>query len=387
MPDYQIHGHCDEKFAAVRDAFEKNFEDGLELGASYAVSVEGEMLVDLWGGFASVDRTRIWEKDTIVQVSSSSKIPVTLCGFLLIDRGLLDLDKPVAIYWPEFAQNGKENLLVRHIFSHSSGLPGLDGLPDHEVVRNWDEVIKRLAAQKPWSEPGAKSAYHALTYGHLIGELVLRLTGKPISQFFRDEIAEPLSIDFHLGLPATEFSRPAEVEDDMDRPPLPENEEQLAALKKSTFYRVLGYNRENSSLFKNPGPWAHNLPAVNGAGNARSMAQIGSLLARGGLGGGKRFFSEETGKLPYQEQSYRFDSVMFDNVRWGLGFGLASKETPYPWPNTFHWGGSGGSGVVMVPEKGTSWAYTPNKFSSQGAGDDERADKIAAEVIKCLQRI
>lgn len=382
MSKFEIHGTCNEKFALVREAFARNFHDNLELGASYAVSVDGEMVVDLWGGFSDVARAKAWTKDTIVQVSSSSKIPVTLCGLLLIDRDLLDLDKPVAAYWPEFAQNGKENILVRHVFSHSSGLPGIDGLPDFEIWTDWDECIRRLEAQKPWSAPGAKTAYHALTYGHLIGELVLRIIGKPISEFFRDEIGDPLDIDFHLGLQEADFSRPAEVEVEIVRPPLPETEEGLAALKASTYYKVLGYMDQKWG-FKEP--WKLNLPAGNGAGNARSMAQIGSLFARGGLAGGKRYFSEETGRLPYQEQSYRFDSVMFDQVRWGLGFGLASKEIPLPFPNAFHWGGSGGSAVVMVPEHGASWAYAPNKFSSQGAGDDERATRMAREVIKCLQ--
>jgi len=386
MSRIDIQGTCDERFASVRDEFVNNFEDGLELGASYAVSVEGEMVVDLWGGYASIDHQRIWEKDTIVQVSSSSKIPVTLCGLLLVDRGLIDLDEPVATYWPGFEQNGKENVLVRHFFSHSSGLPGLDGCPGFEVLHDWDEVIKRLTAQKPWFEPGSKSAYQSFTYGHLIGELVIQTTGKPISQFFSDEIAGPLDIDFQLGLPPSEFSRPAEIENEIEHPPRPETEEEIQALKKSTYYRVIGYLFDDDVHRKGPGPWAYNMPAANGAGNARSLAQIGSLLAMGGVAQGRRYFSEETGRLPYQEQSYRFDSVMYAPVRWGLGFGLASKEIPLPFPNAFHWGGSGGSAAVMVPEHGACWAYTPNRFSTIGAGDDERAARVAREVIRCLQR-
>lgn len=387
MPEFEINGHCDEKFTSVRDAFEKNFNDGLELGASCAVYVEGEMVVDLWGGFSDMARTRPWEKDTIVQVSSSSKIPVALCGLMAIDRGLIDLDAPVATYWPEFAQNGKENLLVRHIFSHSSGLPGIDGLPGFDVLDDWDEVIARLAAQRPWSEPGTKSAYHAMTFGHLIGELVRKTTGKPISQFFRDEVGDPLEIDFHLGLPEAQWSRPAEIEEDFSYPTEAPTEADEAAFKKSTYYRVLGYMSAELEAPMGRKPWRFNMPAGNGVGNARSLAQIGSLLARGGLAGGKRFFNEETGRLPYEEQSYRFDSVMYAPVRWGLGFGLTSKEIPYPWPNTFHWGGAGGSSVVMVPEHGASWAYAPNKFSSGGAGDDPRAERIAAEVVRGLQGI
>lgn len=221
----------------------------------------------------------------------------------------------------------------------------------------------------------------------MIGELVLRITGKTVSQFFRDEVGDPLDIDFHLGLPESEYSRPAEVEQNYTPPSgaVNETEAQAQKRKQSTYYRVMGYIAERQEPFSGPGPWAMNAPSMNGAGNARSLAQIGSLLARGGLAGGKRFFCEETGRLPYQEQSYRFDSVMYAPVRWGLGFGLASEEIPLPFPNAFHWGGMGGSGVVMVPEHGASWAYAPNKFSSQGAGGDERSDKIQEVVITCLQ--
>jgi CubicO group peptidase (beta-lactamase class C family) len=387
MSTLEILGHCDEKFAPVRSAFEKNFTDGLELGASYAVSVEGEMVVDLWGGSASVDKTKPWLEDTIAPVASSSKIPVSLCGLLLVDRGLIDLDEPVATYWPGFAQNGKESLLVRHIFSHSSGLPGLDNTPDLKVLADWDEVVRRLTVQKPWSEPGTKSAYHSFTFGHLLGELVRLTTGKQIAEFFTDEIARPLGIDFHFGLANSPSSRVAEIEQNFEFPTsaLTMSQEQQLAYRRSTYYRVMGYLAEDRVSMAVSGPWASNAPAGNGIGNARSLAQIGSVLARGGLGADKRFFSQETGRLPYEEQSYRFDSVMYDNVRWGLGFAITSKEIPLPFPNAFHWGGAGGSGAVMVPEHGASWAYVPNRFSSQGGGGDKRADNIANEVIKCLQ--
>jgi len=374
-----IHGHCEESFLPVREVFARNFEEGLELGASYAVSVEGEMVVDLWGGFASVDRLKPWDKDTIVQVSSTSKVIVSLCGLLLIDRGLIALDEPVATYWPEFAQNGKEKLPVRYLFCHASGLAGLDGMPGIDIWSDWNEVVTRLAAQKPWWEPGTISGYHAFSYGHLIGELVRRTTGKTISRFFREELGDPLGIDFYLGLPESEFSRPAEIEDCIEFP----------STKKttSTYYRALGYmtdEPENYKKWSEFPPWTQDIPSGNGVGNARSLAQIGSLLAMGGLARGKRYFSEETGKLPYQEQIYTFDKVMYAPVRWGLGFALASKEIPLPYPNAFHWGGSGGSAVVMVPEHGASWAYVPNRFSSHGAGNDVRADNMAKEVIKCL---
>lgn len=237
MSEIEIQGHCDEKFSAVREIFSKNFEEGYELGASYAVSVDGELVVDLWGGFASVDKRRAWEKNTIVPVASSSKVIVSLCGLLLIDRGLIDLDAPVAIYWPEFSQNGKEDLTVRTIFDHTSGLAGIDGMPGRDVLDNLDEVIGLLAAQKPWWEPGTACGYHAMTYGLLIGELVRRTTGREISVFFREEIADPLNIDFSLGLAKNSKRIPAEYEQDFDF--------RTEAKETSTYYRALGYMTEN----------------------------------------------------------------------------------------------------------------------------------------------
>lgn len=191
-----ISGYCDERFLNVRQAFERNFEEGLELGASYAVLIGDEVVVDLWGGHADLALTKLWDKDTIAQVSSCSKIIVSLCGLLLVDRKLISLDEPVATYWPEFAQNGKEGLLVRQIFSHTSGLPGLDNMPGADVIGDANEAASRLASQRPWWEPGTKSGYQAMTYGLLIGELVRRTTGRTISQFFRDEIAEHLKLIF-----------------------------------------------------------------------------------------------------------------------------------------------------------------------------------------------
>jgi CubicO group peptidase (beta-lactamase class C family) len=301
---------------------------------------------------------------------------------MLVDRGLISLDEPVATYWPEFAQNGKERLPVRYIFSHTSGLPGLDGMPSFDVLGDSHEATSRLAAQKPWWEPGTKCGYQAMTYGLLIGELVHRTTGRTISQFFRDEIGDPLEIDFHLGLPESEWSRPAQVNEDFKY--------EEAENKSSTYHRAMGYMMEDEAMHQEMtvgGTWRMSNSSGNGVGNARSLAKVGSLLALGGFVNGKRYFSETTGKLPYQEQNYVFDKVICAPVRWGLGFGLASKEIPLPFEKAFHWGGSGGSAVVMVPEYGASWAYVPNNFTSGGAGDDPRGRRVTDEIINCLQNL
>ncbi|MCZ6870926.1 MAG: serine hydrolase, partial [Gammaproteobacteria bacterium] len=198
--DVEIQGFCDRKYQPVKEAFTANFRQGLEVGASLCVTEGGKTVVDLWAGHAHEDRTRPWQEDTIVIVYSTTKIMVALCGLMLVDRGLLDLDAPVAKYWPEFAEGGKENLPVRYIFSHNAGLPGWDEPIAFEALYDWDRVVGLLARQKPWWEPGTASGYHVLTMGFLIGELVRRVTGKSFGAFFRAEVADRLGADFHIGL-------------------------------------------------------------------------------------------------------------------------------------------------------------------------------------------
>jgi CubicO group peptidase (beta-lactamase class C family) len=198
----EIHGLCEPRFEAVKEAFTRNFDEGMEVGASFAVTINGEYVIDIWGGYKDKESTQPWEKDTICNVYSTTKVPTVLCTMMCVDRGLLDLDETVAKYWPEFAQNGKENILVRQILSHTSGLAGFEGIgkTSRKALYDWEKATSLLAAQKPWWEPGTKSGYHAITHGYLLGELVRRVTGKSLGTFFKEEIADPLNIDFHIGL-------------------------------------------------------------------------------------------------------------------------------------------------------------------------------------------
>ncbi|MFW9875081.1 MAG: serine hydrolase domain-containing protein [Candidatus Thorarchaeota archaeon] len=196
----EIHGLCESRFEVVKNAFTRNFKEGMEVGASFAVTINGKYVIDIWGGFKDKEKTQPWEKDTICNVYSTTKVPTVLCTMMCVDRGLLDLDAKVAKYWPEFAQNGKENILVRHLLSHTSGLAGIEETAPPSIWYDWNKVVNLLAAQKPWWEPGTKSGYHAITHGFLLGELVKRVTGKTLGTFFKEEIADPLNIDFHIGL-------------------------------------------------------------------------------------------------------------------------------------------------------------------------------------------
>lgn len=368
-------GTCNERFDRVREAFEDNFDRGDELGSSFALSIEGELVVDLWGGSASLDKTRPWERDTIVPVSSSSKIPVALCGLILIDRGLIDPDRPVADYWPGFERNGKEGVLVRHVFSHSSGLSGVDGLLPLEVLNDGEELRRRLEIQAPWWTPGEKSGYHAFTFGSLIGELVTRTTGKHIRDFFNSEIAAPLDIDFRFGIDESSRARMAEVEwidSDEEVPEIP---------KDSVYYRTMGYLADIPSTMEF---WESDLPAGNGVTNARALAGIGSIVAGMGRCRGRKVVGASTIERAWREESYTRDYVFGVPVRYGLGFGLASEELPLPWEHAMHWGGRGGSSVIMAPEASASFAYTPNRFLPGRGVMDHRGEALRDAVIECL---
>ena len=195
----EVQGQCDSRFSAVEAAFRENFATRGEVGASAAVYVGGKLVVDLWGGYADAARSRPWERDTIVNVYSTTKGMTAICAHRLIDQGKLNIDDPVARYWPEFAQAGKGDLPVRYLLSHRAGLPAVRAPLPPEAMFDWETMTNALAAQEPWWEPGTQHGYYAITYGFLLGEVVRRITGKTLGAYFREEVAEPLGVDFHIG--------------------------------------------------------------------------------------------------------------------------------------------------------------------------------------------
>jgi CubicO group peptidase (beta-lactamase class C family) len=206
-----VHGSCAPRFAAVRDAFAANFEAEREIGATFAATVEGKLVVDLWGGHADRARTRPWRRDTIVNVFSTTKAMTALCAHLLVDRGLVDLEAPVARYWPEFAARGKDAIRVHHLLSHRAGLAAIRTPLPTEALYDWQRMVAVLAAEAPCFEPGSASGYHAMTFGHLVGEVIRRITGQTPGAFFRAAVAAPLGADFHIGLDPAEDARVAEM--------------------------------------------------------------------------------------------------------------------------------------------------------------------------------
>ncbi len=203
----EIKGHCSDQFASVKAAFASNFQNHNEIGASVAITLNGEFVVDLWAGHLDRDRTQDWQEDTIINVWSSTKTIAAMCLLVLADRGEVDLHAPAAKYWPKFAASGKDKIEVRHFLSHMAGLSGMDTKIEGDALYDWDWMTRELAAQAPWWKPGTASGYHALTQGHLIGEIVRRVTGQSLGTFFEQEIANPLGADFHIGTDDTHVPR------------------------------------------------------------------------------------------------------------------------------------------------------------------------------------
>ena len=266
---------------------------------------------------------------------------------------------------------------MRYLFCHASGLSFVEGANGLGDLTNWDEVTAKLAAQEPMWEPGSQSGYHGSTYGFLIGELVRRTTGKSLAQFFQEEVSGPLNADFFMGVPASEYHRVAEIK-------APAQQRELRDPSSISYKSFAPFLSDFLVRCKESSFLEVNLPGATGVGNARSMTKIGSVLAEGGTSNGHRFLSPTTARLPYQEQIYTQDLVMEAPVRWGVGFGMTSKEVPLPYPNAFHWGGFGGSVIIMVPERRASWCYVPNNFDSK-IGAQERSSNLAKATIKCLE--
>jgi len=356
----EISGLCDPKFGAMKDILSRSIDSGDDLGASVAVTINGKFVVDMWGGWADTEKKTPWNENTITNVWSTTKTMAAMCALVLFDRGLLDFDAPVAKYWPEFAANGKDKVLVRHIMSHTSGVSGWAQPVEFDDILDWNKSTDILAAQALWWEPGTASGYHAMNQGHLIGEVVRRITGKSLGTFFKEEIAGPLGADFHIGLDKSNFGRVSHV---VPPPPLPFDlatmDPDSVAIK--TFTGPLGADATNTWTDK----WkSAEVPAANGHGNAKSVARVQSILTSGGEVDGVRLLSTATIDQIFKEQSYGVDLVLGIPLRFGMGYGLPCAETiPYiPEGKVCFWGGYGGSIIVNDVGRGVTISYMMNKM-------------------------
>lgn len=371
-----VHGTCDVRFEAMRALLAAHLESGADCGASVAVVLDGELVVDLWGGWADEARTVRWDRDTITNVWSSTKTVMALCTLLLVERGELDYDATVATYWPEFAANGKHDIRVRHLMSHTSGVSGWDQPIEIADVLDWETSTARLAEQSPWWTPGDGSGYHALNQGHLVGEVVRRITGRTLGAFLRDELTGPLGIDFHIGVPDSEFDRIANV-----IPPPPSPLADMSLDQDSTAYKTFTGPMATADIAHTDAWRRAEIPAANGHGNARSIALLQSIVSNGGIGpDGNRWLSTETIEQIFREQSHGVDRVLGLPVRFGIGYGLPSESTPHiPADRTAcYWGGWGGSSIVNVVDRNMTVAYMMNRMDDALLGDTRGFDLISA---------
>ena len=289
----EIHGHCEPRFAALREEFERNFTERGDVGASFAATVEGDFVADLWAGKRDAAGKLPWESDTIVCVFSVTKTMAALCALLLADRGELGFDDPVTRYWPEYGQNGKEATEVRHVLGHSAGVPGFGEPLTHAQLYDWQYVIGLLERQAPAWRPGEACAYHALTQGFLVGELVRRITGATLGDFFRDNIAAPLGADFHIGLAPCHFDRTGEMLASGAMP------EKLALYMRQ---RQAASPSIRPPVTNNDAFRRAELPAVNGHGNARSVVRVQTAVANGGSAFGVHLLAPDTIEQVFREQ-------------------------------------------------------------------------------------
>lgn len=371
----EIHGICDQRFEKLRSILSANIDSGDDIGASVAVIYQGEMVVDLWGGWSDPERTVPWGRDTITNVWSSTKTQMALCALILADRGLLDLDVPVATYWPEFGANGKEGVLVRHLLSHTSGVSGWAQPVEVTDLYDWEKSTSMLASQEPWWEPGISSGYHALNQGHLVGEVIRRITGKKLGEFFRDEVARPLDLDFHIGLDESNFERVSNV---IPPPPLPVDMTQLDP------------NSVIVKTFTGPAPSAEtswtadwrraDIGAANGHGNARSLAWSQSAVSNGGVVKGHRLLSAATIDRIFDVQADGFDQVLMVPVVFGIGYALPNETVPHlPRDRrACFWGGWGGSSVVNDLDLNLTVVYVMNNMMEGLVGDRRGAELTTA---------
>jgi CubicO group peptidase (beta-lactamase class C family) len=370
-----VEGYCDERFAEVGDEFRRNFAERGELGASVAVRVAGETVVDLWGGFADENRRRPWEEDTICLTFSCTKGAVALCAHMLAVEGELDFDAPVASYWPEFAAAGKEGVLVRHLLSHQAGLPAIRAPLAPGSFYDWEHMVELLAAEEPFWRPGSAYGYHGLTFGFLVGELIRRVSGQSAGAFLRTEVAEPLGIDLTMGLDPSQLGRVSHV----NGPQPPEPGEPVSpylvkAMTDPTSMQALMMANNGGYLvpeeWDTPAALAAEIPATGAVGNARALAEMYGAVVHERKVGRVELSNADIVRMGAVQSAVSEDIMLFAPGRWTLGFhkGAVSPAGVEPAArivlseDAFGHTGHGGSIGFADPVAGLSFAYVMNQM-------------------------
>ncbi|MEV4526642.1 serine hydrolase domain-containing protein [Streptosporangium sp. NPDC049304] len=390
MPE--IGGSTAPGFEGVREAFAANLAGGQEVGAAVGVYLHGRKVVDLWGGIADPETGRPWERDTVQVVFSTTKGVTAACAHLLAQRGELDLDAPVAAYWPEFAANGKERVPVRWLLTHQAGLPVIDHPITPAEAIAWDPMVTALAAQRPSWEPGTAHGYHAHTYGWLVGEVVRRVTGRSLGTFLAEEIAAPLGLDLWIGLPETESHRVSRIvadpidldaftRIDLDALPVPAREVMAAYADPTSLTRRAMSVITPLPDHDDPAEQAAEMPSTNGICTARSLARFYAALI--GEVDGHRVLTPDTLAAATAEQVAGIDRVLRVPVRIGTGFGLPTPDAFWYSPTAFGFPGYGGSLGFADPANGLAFGYVMNRL--QEGVPDHRAATLLGAVHDALE--
>ncbi|CAH0024852.1 unnamed protein product [Clonostachys rhizophaga] len=355
----QVNGSCDPQFQGVRDAFSKYIVSGEENGASLAVNFDGKDVINLFGGYADNARTRPWTENTIVNMFSCTKIVSALAMLKLVDRGLVSFTDKVAKFWPEFAANGKENVEIGHLLSHSSGVAGWDKPMTYEDMCDVPKSTAALAAQAPFWEPGSISTYHCWVYGHLIGEVVRRVTGLGLKEFVANELAGPTGADVQIGCKEEDWPRTSELipPPGIDLPPIPPD-----SLPAKIFNPVPNPEFAQTALWRRS-----DIGGANGHANAAACVRLLSKVTLAGRGAEPHVLSKETADAIFQEQTRGVDGFNGLYIRWGLGLALRGEgETAVddwlPPGRVALWGGWGGSLCILDFERKITISYIMNKM-------------------------
>lgn len=370
----RVKGHCSSRFEPVWNLLRDLLDSGDDIGASIAVFIDGEAVVDIWGGFFDSGYVRPWERDTIITTHSVTKTMSAIAALVLADMGELDLDAPVAKYWPEFGVSGKKNVLVRNVLGHTSGVAGWDADMTWEDVYDLERSTTLLAGQAPWWEPGTASGYHGMNFGHLIHGFVSRITGMSLGQFFDKYVATPLGADYHIGTG-------------------PECDHRIASFIPATYRRLpignpiaerVGLNPLLTPMTSTATAWRRaEIGAANGHGNARSIATVMSALASGGANG-KSLLSERGRNRALEVQSDGIDLLLGLPCRWGMGFGLEGCVFPNPLGHRIAaWGGMGGHLSFADFDERMSIGYAMNRYLD-GPNETVRFNRIVNTVYQCL---
>jgi CubicO group peptidase (beta-lactamase class C family) len=372
----ELQGFSSAQFEPLKKLLAEKLESGEELGASIVINIDGKNVVDLWGGYSDEAKSKPWSEDTITNVWSSTKTVAAFATLLLHERGLLSVDEPVAKYWPEFAENGKEKILVRHLLSHTSGVSGWEETITAEQAADLSHSIPLLAKQAPWWEPGTASGYHMLNFGHLLGEVVRRVTGKPMKEFVASEIAGPLNADFQVGLLDKDLPR---VSDVIPPPPMDIDFSQIPAgspAAKTFPNPVLDAQAANKEW------WRHaDMSGANGHTNARGINRILSTISNGGTVDGKKWFSQNTIDTIFRQQSNGPDLIVGVPLNFGIGYGISGPATSQgvPWipqGKVAFWGGYGGSWEIMDVDRKVTFTYVMNKMGLGVLGNSRTVEYV-----------